>query len=162
MNPILSFRGARGDVTRLPYFVGQATSATYNPRWLNLCEQINNMASSSAVFVIVVCDIPVKGQGEWLRMAEELTAHTWAEPGCNSYSFIKKAADVVPAPPAGDNGAAVTRFVISEIWASQAQLEAHFQTPHFQKLVRLKFQTLTYLTCWCLCRLRAITQTLQP
>jgi len=90
----------------------------------------------SPVFVIVVRDIPAEKQSEWLRMAEELASHTWNEPGCNSYSFIKKEADVVPAPPAGGNGAATTRFVISEIWASQAQLEAHFQTPHFKKLVR--------------------------
>jgi len=89
----------------------------------------------SAVFVIVVRDIPVEKQGEWLRMAEELASQTWNEPGCNSYSFVKKETDVVPAPPAAGNGAATTRIVISEVWASQAQLESHFQTPHFKKLV---------------------------
>mmetsp|Transcript_18846 Transcript_18846/g.55252 ORF Transcript_18846/g.55252 Transcript_18846/m.55252 type:complete len:568 (+) Transcript_18846:105-1808(+) len=75
-----------------------------------------------AVHVTVTKEVPESEQARWLEMAEELAHHTWQEAGCLKYNFVKSLESK-------------TRFVISEEWASEAHLEAHFATPHFTKLV---------------------------
>lgn len=80
------------------------------------------MSTSKSVRVIVTKDVPTEKQEEWLGYAHELAKETWKEDGCISYNFVK-------------NLEKKERFVIVEEWESQAHLEAHFATPHFQKLV---------------------------
>jgi NAD(P)H dehydrogenase (quinone) len=74
------------------------------------------------VNVIVTKEVPVEAQAKWLEMAAEITAATRLEDGCFTYKFVKKSEGK-------------TRFVIVEEWASMAHLEAHFETPHFKRLV---------------------------
>lgn len=57
-------------------------------------------------------------------MAEEIATATWQEPGCRKYSFVRS--DSSP-----------TRFLITEVWETQAHLNAHFETEHFKRLVPL-------------------------
>mmetsp|Transcript_17382 Transcript_17382/g.32970 ORF Transcript_17382/g.32970 Transcript_17382/m.32970 type:complete len:626 (-) Transcript_17382:126-2003(-) len=80
--------------------------------------------ASSSVRVIVTKDVPAENQQEWLKLAHQLSMETWKEDGCISYNFVR-------------NHQKKNRFVIVEEWESQSHLEAHFQTPHFQKLVPL-------------------------
>lgn len=84
----------------------------------------SSQPSPQSVRVIVTKDVPAENQQEWLQHAHELAAETWKEDGCISYNFVK-------------NPQKEERFVIVEEWESQAHLDAHFQTPHFQKLVPL-------------------------
>jgi NAD(P)H dehydrogenase (quinone) len=74
------------------------------------------------VNVIVTKEVPVEAQAKWLEMAAECSAATLREEGCFTYKFVKKTEGT-------------TRFVIVEEWASMAHLEAHFETPHFKRLV---------------------------
>ena len=81
-------------------------------------------SASSSVHVTVVKDVPSENQQKWLEMAQELAAKTWKEQGCISYDFVQSKDKM-------------DRFVIVEEWESQANLDAHFITPHFQTLVPL-------------------------
>jgi len=78
--------------------------------------------AARAVHVTVTKEVPEAEQARWLEMAEELSHHTWQEKGCLKYNFVRSTDSK-------------TRFVIVEEWASEAHLEAHFQTPHFTRLV---------------------------
>ena len=65
------------------------------------------------------------GQESRLRQElQRLLAPTRAEAGCISYDLHQSQSD--PA-----------LFVFYENWASQAALDAHFQTPHLQALLKL-------------------------
>jgi quinol monooxygenase YgiN len=65
------------------------------------------------------------GQESRLRQElQRLLAPTRAEAGCISYDLHQSQSD--PA-----------LFVFYENWASQAALDAHFQTPHLQAVLKL-------------------------
>ena len=65
------------------------------------------------------------GQESRLRQEmQRLLAPTRAETGCISYDLHQSQSD--PA-----------LFVFYENWASQAALDAHFQTPHLQAMMKL-------------------------
>ena len=65
------------------------------------------------------------GQESRLRQEmQRLLAPTRAEAGCISYDLHQSQSD--PA-----------LFVFYENWASQAALDAHFQTPHLQAMMKL-------------------------
>jgi quinol monooxygenase YgiN len=66
-------------------------------------------------------------EGQESRLGQELQrllAPTRAEDGCISYDLHQSTSD--PA-----------LFVFYENWASQEALDAHFQTPHLQALLKL-------------------------
>ena len=77
-----------------------------------------------SVHVVVTKEVSLEKQEEWLKMADELATETWKEAGCIAYSFV-----ISDSSP--------TRFFIIEEWASQAHLQAHFETEHFKRLVPL-------------------------
>ena len=80
------------------------------------------MAKSKTIFVTVTKQVDPKKQEEWLSMAKDLSVETWKEDGCLLYQFVRSKEN--------DN-----RFVIVEAWSEDQCLQAHFNTPHFQKLV---------------------------
>jgi NAD(P)H dehydrogenase (quinone) len=77
---------------------------------------------ATPVHVTIVKRVAEAEQQKWLAMANELSAATWQEDGCENYSFVR-------------SSMAADTFCIVERWASQAHLDAHFLTPHFVKLV---------------------------
>jgi NAD(P)H dehydrogenase (quinone) len=89
-----------------------------------MCHSNKIAAPAPHVHVTVVKDVAPENQQKWLYMAKELAAQTWKEEGCISYDFVRSQ----------DKS---NRFVIVEEWESQTHLDAHFLTPHFQKLVPL-------------------------
>ncbi|CAJ1954804.1 unnamed protein product [Cylindrotheca closterium] len=84
----------------------------------------DNMSNQIHIHVTVVKDVPAEKQQKWLEMAKELASETWKEDGCISYDFVRSTEKQ-------------NRFIIVEEWESQAHLDAHFNTPHFQTLVPL-------------------------
>jgi len=65
--------------------------------------------------------------GQQSRLRDELNrliAPTRAESGCILYDLHESVDD--PA-----------QFLFYEIWQSQAHLDAHFQTPHLQRLLKI-------------------------
>jgi quinol monooxygenase YgiN len=70
----------------------------------------------------VIAVITAKPGSEQLvqQALTELVEPTRSEPGCLSYSLLVSAAD--PAT-----------FITVETWRSQADLDAHLQTPHVQQ-----------------------------
>jgi NAD(P)H dehydrogenase (quinone) len=85
----------------------------------------NTAAAAKSVYVTVTKDVPLESQELWLsQYAHELATETWKESGCISYNIVR-------------SNDVSDRFVIAEEWQSQGHLDAHFQTPHFQKLVPL-------------------------
>uniref|UniRef100_A0A7S3LA89 ABM domain-containing protein n=1 Tax=Amphora coffeiformis TaxID=265554 RepID=A0A7S3LA89_9STRA len=79
---------------------------------------------TDSVHLTVTKDVAAANQEQWLAYATELATETWKEDGCISYDFVRSK----------DNP---ERFVIVEEWASQAHLDAHAASLHFQKLVPL-------------------------
>lgn len=84
----------------------------------------NNFKAEEPVHVVVTKEVNVSDQKEWIAMANELSKNTWEEKGCISYTFCKKV-----------NDHDLNKFNIVEKWASMADLEAHFQSEHFKRLV---------------------------
>lgn len=72
----------------------------------------------------VFMTVSERHHSEIVMIAHQLTEASLQEPGCKGYDFFQS----------------VTRpdiMMICETWENQAALEAHRQTPHFQKLVPL-------------------------
>ena len=84
----------------------------------------SDLNTEKLVHVVVTKEVNVKDQKKWIAMANELSKKTWEEEGCISYSYCKKV-----------NENSQNRFNIIEKWASMADLEAHFRSEHFRKLV---------------------------
>mmetsp|Transcript_27896 Transcript_27896/g.76128 ORF Transcript_27896/g.76128 Transcript_27896/m.76128 type:complete len:970 (-) Transcript_27896:396-3305(-) len=78
--------------------------------------------ASKPVHVTIVKRVAASDQASWLAMANEMAVATWHEDGCEEYSFVR-------------SSTADDTFCIVERWTSQAHLDAHFQTPHFMRLV---------------------------
>jgi len=74
------------------------------------------------VHLVIQKAVPVENQAKWLDAAAELSRYSWREDGCISYQFFR-----------GDDSD--TTFYIVETWASQAHLDQHSASAHFQKLV---------------------------
>ena len=86
----------------------------------------SHVNSRKSVHVVVTKEVKIENQQKFLSMADELAKKTWEEKGCVLYSFVKKVND--------DSG---NKFDIIEEWESMEDLEAHFQSEHFKRLVPL-------------------------
>lgn len=100
------------------------------------------MTARSEVFVTVTKNVPEEQQDTWLAMAEEMVAKTRIEDGCKFYCFTK-------------SHEVAKRFVIVEEWASMPQLEAHFATEHFTRLVP-KMDAISSTPCLDVCQDNAL------
>jgi NAD(P)H dehydrogenase (quinone) len=78
----------------------------------------------NSVHLLVTKDVPLESQEKWLAMGNELATLTWKEDGCLCYTFVR-------------NREVPTRFFIIEEWESQAHLDVHAASEHFQRLVPL-------------------------
>ena len=95
-----------------------------NAPTMSMITHTRRRTNPNSVHLLVRKTVAPDKQDEWLRMAAELSAHSWNEAGCMAYTFTRMQ----------DSD---SKFVIIEEWESKAAFESHTQSKHFKHYVPL-------------------------